>query len=253
MERVYLQNNEWIKILAFLRTCQGIYVGSEAKCRRFLNGVLWVMRSGAQWRLLPASYGKWNSVYKRFARWCDKGLWTQMLEHFADDPDMENLMIDSTLVRAHPCAAGAPAARGGQASQALGRSRGGFTTKIPISVDAQGNPLRLRLSAGQRHDITQASALTDGFKYEHLLADGSYDADDFIDLIQVQHAVPVIPSRTNRRLPRDLDRQLYRERHRIECFINTIKHYRRIFSRFDKLDTRYLGFLAFVAALLWLR
>src|SRR5258708_33378592 len=100
MDRVHLQENEWQKILAFLRTYQGIYVGNEAKCRRFLNAVLWVDRSGAQWRLLPAEYGHWNSVYKRFARWCDKSIWTRMLEAFAEDPDMENLGIDSTLVRA---------------------------------------------------------------------------------------------------------------------------------------------------------
>src|SRR5260370_3083175 len=147
MDRVHLQNNEWTKILEFLRTCQGIYIGSEPKCRRFMNAVLWVMRSGAQWRLLPKSYGKWNSVYKRFARWCEKGLWTQMLAAFADDPDMESLIIDSTLVRAHPCAAGAPAARGGQAHQAVGRSRCVFPEKIPHKLDSPGTPQPLRLHA----------------------------------------------------------------------------------------------------------
>jgi transposase len=252
MERVTLQNKVWAKILAFLRTCQGIYVGNETKCRQFLNGVLWVLRSGAQWRLLPEQYRNWNSIYKRFARWCDVEIWTQMLEHFADDPDMDTLIIDSTIVRTHPCAAGAPAIRGGQSNQALGRSRGGFTTKIHISVDAHGNPLRLQLTAGQRHGITQAQALTDEFEYERLIADCSYDADDFVEHLQAQGAVPVIPSRSNRRQPRDFDRYVYRERRLIECFINKIKQYRRIFSRFDKLDTRYMGFLAFVAALIWL-
>jgi transposase len=253
MERVHLQDEEWVKVLAFLRQCRDVYVGKEANCRRFLNGVVWVMRSGAQWRLLPRQYGKWNSVYKRFARWGDKGLWERMLEHFAADPDMENLIIDTTIVRAHACAAGAPAARGGQASQALGRSRGGLPTKIHSSVDSLGNPLRVRLTAGQRHDITQAPDLTDGFEYEHLIADRSYDADDFIARIQAQQASPVIPPRAKRWTPRDDDAYLYRERHLIECFINKIKHYRHIFSRFDKLDTRYLGFLCFVSALIWLR
>jgi transposase len=81
----------------------------------------------------------------------------------------------------------------------------------------------------------------------------TYDAYEFIDLIEAQDALPVIPSRANRRPPRDLDQPLYRQRHLIECFINKIKQYRRNYSRFDKLDTRYLGFLAFVAALIRLR
>src|SRR5713226_438140 len=130
MNRLYLQDEEWVKILVFLQSNQEVYVGNESKCRRFLNGVLWVMRSGSQWRLLPERYGKWNSVYKRFARWCEKGIWERMLAYFAEDADLESLMLDSTIIRAHPCAAGAPASHGGQVSQALGRSRGGFSTKI---------------------------------------------------------------------------------------------------------------------------
>lgn len=98
---------QWSKIYAFLRHCPNVYAGYEADCRRFIDGVYWIMRTGAQWRELPEKYGNWNSVYKRFARWCDKDIWQNMHQHFADDPDMENLILDSTIVRAHPCAAGA--------------------------------------------------------------------------------------------------------------------------------------------------
>ncbi len=112
MATVELPDEHWGKILGFLNSCPDIYVGQEGDCRRFIEGVLWISRSGAQWRLLPEVYGKWNSVYKRFVRWCDKGLWQRMHEHFADDPDLESIMIDSSVVRAHPCAAGAPKKRG---------------------------------------------------------------------------------------------------------------------------------------------
>ena len=142
---------------------------------------------------------------------------------------------------------------GGQAAQALGRSRGGFSTKVHVSVDALGNPLRFRLTAGQRHDITQAQDLTTDYQYDYLIADRAYDADDFLQLIVSGGAIPVIPPRSNRKVMREYDEYLDRERHVAECFINKIKHYRRIFSRFDKLDSRYLGFLNFVGALIWLR
>lgn len=107
MSTVKLQDDQWLKIYAFLRSDPRTYAGQEDDCRRFVEGVAWVLRSGAQWRLLPEEYGNWNSVYKRFARWCDHGVWDRMHDHFVDDPDMESLMVDSTVVRAHPCAAGA--------------------------------------------------------------------------------------------------------------------------------------------------
>lgn len=102
-----LKDEHWDRILSFLRANPSVYVGKEIPCRRFVEAVFWISRTGAPWRDLPAHFGKWNSVYKRFIRWCERDVWDQMLTHFADDPDMEVGMIDSTIVRAHPSAAGA--------------------------------------------------------------------------------------------------------------------------------------------------
>ena len=99
------------------------------------------MRTGAQWRDIPSELGNWNSIFKRFGGWADPGIWDGMLEYFIDEPDMEWLLLDSTVVRAHPCAAGAPQENGGQQEQALGKSVGGFSTKIHVAVDALGTPL----------------------------------------------------------------------------------------------------------------
>ena len=107
MPTVTIPDNQWLRIYEFLRAHRRSYAGKEANCRRFVEGVLWIARSGAQSRLLPETYGSWNSVYKRFARWCDSKVWEQLHQHFVDDPDMEHLLVDSTVVRAHPCAAGA--------------------------------------------------------------------------------------------------------------------------------------------------
>ena len=122
-----------------------------------------------------------------------------------------------------------------------------------MSVDGLGNPLRYRLTGGQEHDVTQAAELISGIESEHVIADRAYDAQHFRESVIGSGAIPVIPPRSNRREPHSYDEYLYRERHLVECFIGKIKHYRRIFSRFDKLANRYLGFLHFVGALIWLR
>ena len=104
---VKLTDEQWQKILPVLKTFPQIRLGAGRDVRRFLEAVLWVDRSGSQWRLLPRKYGRWNSVYKRFARWSELKVFEQLFEHFSQDRDLEHLLIDSTIVRAHACAAGA--------------------------------------------------------------------------------------------------------------------------------------------------
>jgi transposase len=79
---------------------------SGADNRLFVNGVLWVLRSGAHWQDLPERYGKWKTVHKRFTRWAKAGVWEKVFASLVSDPDNRYLMLDSTLVRVHQQAAG---------------------------------------------------------------------------------------------------------------------------------------------------
>ncbi len=140
-----------------------------------------------------------------------------------------------------------------QTEQALGRSKGGFTTKIHAAVDALGNPIRLILTPGQAHDMPQGLSLLEGFNPKAVLADKAYDADELIDFLREKGIIIVIPPKKNRKEQRDYDSFRYRERHLVECFFNKIKQFRRVFSRFDKLAVKYLAFLQFVSVLIWIR
>ena len=142
---------------------------------------------------------------------------------------------------------------GGHDAQALGRSRGGFSTKIHIAVDGLGNLLRIRLTSGQAHDIKQASHLLQGLMSYQVIADRGYAAQSLIDQIVQSGVIAVIPPHARAKMKRDYDQWAYRERHLVECFIGKLKHFRRVFSRFDKLARRYASFVHFASALIWLR
>ena len=135
----------------------------------------------------------------------------------------------------------------------MGRSRGGFSCKIHLAAEGLGNPLRLALTAGQCHDITQAQVLMDGLECDYTIADRAYAAQHFIDWLIGREIIPVIPPHQRAKLVREYDEWLYRERHLVEGLVNKFKHFRRIFSRFDKLASRYLCFLYFACTLVWLR
>jgi transposase len=146
-----------------------------------------------------------------------------------------------------------PQAHKKHGAQSLGRSRGGFSTKIHLTCDALGNALRFILTAGERSDITQAENLIENFASGAVLADKGYDANNFISRIEAQNSSVVIPSKANRKQQRAIDRHLYKERHLIENQIGKLKHFRRVFSRFDKLAKNYLSFVQFASTIIWLR
>lgn len=105
MRRYEITDEQYARIEHLLAGKPGDVGRSAANNRDFLNAVLWIARSGAPWRDLPERFGNWNSVYQRFRRWARKGVWQRIFEQL-QEPDLDWVMIDSSIVRAHQSAAG---------------------------------------------------------------------------------------------------------------------------------------------------
>jgi len=113
--------------------------------------------------------------------------------------------------------------------------------------------LRFILTGGERNDITQAESLVKDFSADYVIADKGYDSEAFVLKLKERNSEVVIPSRINHKMQRTIDEHLYTERHLIENQIGKLKHFRRVFSRFDKLAKNYLSFIYLASTVIWLR
>ena len=144
MDRLVLSDAAWGRMAPLIlgRPDQKGSTGRDN--RMFVEGVLWIVRTGSPWRDLPEAFGDWNSVFRRFSRWSIKGVWWRIFEAMSDDPDFG---ISDRGFHHRP---GASARRGGEKrgseDQALGRSRGGLSTKIHMAVRGLGCPVRFTLT-----------------------------------------------------------------------------------------------------------
>jgi transposase len=141
----------------------------------------------------------------------------------------------------------------GTDDEAIGRSRGGPSTKINAVVDALGNPLRFILTGGQVHDSKQFEALIEGFDFAKLLADKGYDNNRIRAAIALKKAEAVIPSLSSRSQAIPYDKETYKERNLVERFFCLIKQFRRIATRYEKTATSFAGMLCLAGAMVWLR
>jgi transposase len=225
-------------------------VGRTAKDNRtFVNGVLWALRSGARWSDLPERYGQYKTVHKRFTRWAATGVWEQIFRTLTQDKSNQYLMLDSTIIRAHQQAA---TGRKKVPDQALGRSRGGLTTKIHLLCNELGQPLDFLLTAGPVADCTQAIPLLGDRTAASVLADKGYDAEAIVQHIQASGAEAVIPPRANRKIKREYDKTLYKQRNRIERCFSKLKHFRRLATRFEKNKINFRSLVALACSVLLL-
>ena len=107
MTRRVLRDSEWERLKDHLPGKAGDAGATARDNRQFLDAVLWLLRTGAPWRDLPADLGNWHTTYTRFVRWKRSGVWTRILKAVSQDADLEEVFLDSTAVRAHGHAAGA--------------------------------------------------------------------------------------------------------------------------------------------------
>jgi transposase len=135
----------------------------------------------------------------------------------------------------------------------LGRSRGGFGSKIHVAVNGLGLPVTLILTPGQAADVTQAAALINGIPVEVVIGDKGYDSDALVKKIKAQGAEAVIPPKSNRKHPRAYDTERYKDRNLAERFWSRVKQYRRVATRYEKTARNFLAFVHIASIMIMLR
>lgn len=271
-KRYELSDEQWARLEPLLPPQKPKTGRPNDDHRTIINGMLWVLNSGAPWRDRPRRYGPVGTVSSRFYRWCRSGVWQPVLEALqalADEAGQvgwELHFIDSTVVRAHQHAAGArKVGRDPEApDEALGRSRGGFTTKIHLRCEGYGKPVTVAVTAGQVHDSQVAPVLMSRGAIKRIgrgrfrlrpakvVGDKAYSSRRFRISMRQRGIIPVIPTKANERRQRNFDREAYRQRNFVERMINKLKNFRRIATRYEKRAANYLNMIMIAVVLLWL-
>ncbi|MFF9078752.1 IS5 family transposase [Streptomyces rubiginosohelvolus] len=245
--------------------------------RRMLNGIMWKFRAGVAWRDVPERYGSWASLHTRFRRWAADGTFDRMLKNAQARADAAGsidwlVSVDSSIVRAHQHAAGAR--KGGRRSPALGRSRGGLTSKIHLACDGLGRPLALVVTGGNTNDCTQFTAVMEAIRVprlgpgrprvrpDHVLGDKGYSSKAIRAWLRrrgIGHTIPERADQARNRYrrgsrggrPPAFDKQVYKRRNVVERCFNRLKQWRGLATRYDKTIQSYEAAVTLASLLMW--
>ncbi len=235
--------------------------------RMFFEAVLYIARTGIPLRDLPAEFGRWDAVYNRFRRWVASGALARLFGLMTADPqfgEVRRVLVDSTVVRAHRHAAGAPrkkqriGASRSASRQGLGRSRGGLTSKIVVTAADESTAIAVDVRPGQANDAPllepMLRRMTSRVKHVgQVVGDKAFDGGPQRRAIAAIGASAVIPARANRIEPEPLDRAAYRERNRVERLFAKLKEFRRVATRYEKLKVTFLGMIHLALGFIRLR
>jgi transposase len=245
VRRHEITDEAWAKIAPLLPE-SGRRNGRWCEHRQVLDGICWKLATGAPWRDIPERYGPWKTCHDRLRRWTADGTWDRILAHVQvhnDGAPVEwTVHVDSTSIRAHQHAAGArkkggaavdgwapgraPGAVAAHPGEALGRSRGGLTTKLHLAADGRGRPLTIVLTEGQAGDNPQLVPLLDAICWRT----GRVDQEDW----RTRQG-----SRGGR--PPAFDREAYRQRNVVERCFNRLKQNRAPATRYATRAAHYRG------------